>query len=192
MQKRIDSGIRTLAVVGYQQRDKMQGVHSHMGIEDFEKKAKEDLQSVNDLIARITLIKTAIDKSNSVTVVTIGKKEMTIQEVLVEKKFIENKKILLAKLKSLKDSANRSFQACTESVTAKIDKLRESYGSSKDSEKEMIEDICKKTLEVEYPKMVDPCDLSKKIELLEKEIEDFENNVDYALSESNSITYIEV
>lgn len=192
LQKRIDSGIRNLAVIGYQQRNKMQSPHSHMEIADFEKKAKEDLQSVDDLIARITVMKTTIDKSNSVTTVKIGGKEFTIQEVLVEKKHIENKKTLLSKLKSLRNDANSRFQSCTENVTSEIDRLRESLSSSKDSKKDEIEEICEKTLNLKYPKMVDPCNLSDRIETLEKEIEDFENNVDYALSESNSRTYIEV
>lgn len=192
LQKRIDNGIRSLAVVGYQQRNKMQSPHSHMEISDFENNAKRDLQSVEDLINQITIIKTSINKSNSITVVKICGREMTVQEALVEKTLIENKKTLLVRLKSLKDNTNRSFQSCTEAVHAEIDKLRESLSSSKDSKKEDVEDICERTLNLKYPKMVDPCDLSKKIETLEKEIEDFENNVDYALSEINSNTYIEV
>lgn len=192
LQKRIDNKTRGLMVVGYQQYGKMQDPYNHMEISTFEKQAKEELQSVEDLMNRITLIKMAIDKSNSTTVIKICGKEMTIQEVLVEKKFIENKKNLLSKLKSLKERTNRDFQACTERVNAEIDALRQSLSSSKDSNKETIEAVCSNTMELKYPKMVDSCDLSKKIETLEKDIEDFENNVDYALSESNSVTYIEV
>ena len=40
--------------------------------------------------------------------------------------------------------------------------------------------------------MIDPCKLSDKIKALEDEIEEFEANVDFALSESNALTQIEV
>lgn len=191
LQKRIDDKISNLMVVGYQQYGKMQDLYSHMEISAFEKQAKEELQSVEDLMNRITLIKTAIDKSNSTTIVKICGKEMTIQEALVEKKFIENKKDLLSKLKNLKDKANRGFQNCVERVNSEVDELRKSL-VSENSNKETIEAVCSSTMELKYPKMVDPCDLTKRVESLENDIEDFENNIDYALSESNSVTYIEV
>lgn len=192
LQKRINSGIDDLAVVGYQKNDKMQAPHNHMEIEAFQNKARADLASVEDLIARITVVKTAINKSNSVTIVKIGGREMTIEEALVEKKHVEYKKTLLIRLKSQMTDVKRRFEMNTEKVEEEIDELRKSLSTSKDADKDNIDEICKKTLELKYPKMVDPCDLTKKIESLEKEIEDFENNVDYALSESNSQTYIEV
>ena len=41
-------------------------------------------------------------------------------------------------------------------------------------------------------KFVDPLSLETIIKQLESEIEEFESNVDYALSESNSQTFIEI
>lgn len=192
LQKRIDSGVQNLAVVGYQQNNKMQSPNSHMEINAFEEKAKAGLASVEDLIARITLIKTAINKSNSTTIIKVAGREMTIEEALVEKQHILYKKSLLGSLKSQMNDVKRKFEACVTRVNDEIDDLRESLSSSKDADKDNIDEICKRTMELKYPKLVDPCDLTKKIETLEKDIEDFENNVDYALSESNSVTYIEV
>ena len=40
--------------------------------------------------------------------------------------------------------------------------------------------------------MIDPLTLEDKIKELEKEIDEFQKNVDFVLSESNSRTYIEI
>ena len=41
-------------------------------------------------------------------------------------------------------------------------------------------------------KFVDPLSLETLVKQLETEVEDFKNNVDFALSESNSTTFIEI
>ena len=63
-------------------------------------------------------------------------------------------------------------------------------GASKDPEveKKVLESM-EKLYEVNF---VDPISLSDKIQALEKEIQDFNTNVDFALSESNSTTFIDV
>ena len=60
--------------------------------------------------------------------------------------------------------------------------------SKADVEKEACETV-DKLYEV---KMIDPLTLEDKIKELEKEIDEFQKNVDFVLSESNSRTYIEI
>ena len=162
--------------------------------EDFEKNAKAQLQSIESLQKRILEIKTKIQQSNAVTIVKIGSKEMTVLEAIIKKSLIENQKTLLSKLKRQLTTANDSFEQAVSINEGKIVKQLED--ATKNTTVKLdpeIEKQIKISVESLYPiKMIDPCKISEKIKVLEEEIEDFENNVDFALSESNALTLIEV
>jgi uncharacterized small protein (DUF1192 family) len=162
--------------------------------EDFSEKAKAQLQSVEDLQKRIHLIKTKIQQSNAITMVKIGTQEMTVLEAIIKKSLIENQKDLLARLKKQLILANDNFEAATVSNENKIAKQLEDATKNSTVKLDLeVEKQIKASVESLYPiKMIDPCKLSDKIKTLEDEIEEFEANVDFALSESNALTQIEV
>ena len=54
------------------------------------------------------------------------------------------------------------------------------------------EELAQNTRDNESYVILDPLKLLKSIETLEQEIMEFESNVDFVLSESNSITSIEI
>ena len=193
LQKRFDKEVSQLDVISVQHGLTLMK-NSSVKPEDFSEKAKAQLQSVEDLQKRIHLIKTKIQQSNAITVVKIGTQEMTVLEAIIKKGLIENQKDLLARLKKQLILANDNFEAATVSNENKIAKQLEDATKNSTVKLDLeVEKQIKASVESLYPiKMIDPCKLSDKIKALEDEIEEFEANVDFALSESNALTQIEV
>jgi polyhydroxyalkanoate synthesis regulator phasin len=162
--------------------------------DDFKEAAKSQLQKIEALQKRIFEIKTKIQQSNAITVVKIGSREMTVLEALVKKSVLENQRDLLTKLKSALVHANNLHEKAISLNESRVSKQLED--ASKNTSVKLdpeIEKEIKKSVDSLYPiEMIDPCKISEKIMALEEEIEDFENNVDFALSESNALTQIEV
>jgi hypothetical protein len=161
--------------------------------EDFCEEAKAVYQSVCDLEKRIEEIKNKIDFSNFTTKVTVGDKEMTVQEALnIKNNVISLKESRLSYMKSLRTQAQNSFDRALDENKARIEKISSDKSTSTlkagDVEKDAV-DFVEKLYAVE---LVDPIKLDDQIKALEKEIIDFRGNIDYVLSESNSITTIEV
>ena len=193
LQKRFDKEVSQLDVISVQHGLTLMR-NSSVKPEDFSEKAKAQLQSVEALQRRIHLIKTKIQQSNAITVVKIGTQEMTVLEAIIKKSLIENQKDLLARLKKQLILANDNFEAATMSNENKIAKQLEDATKNSTVKLDLeVEKQIKASVESLYPiKMIDPCKLSDKIKALEDEIEEFEANVDFALSESNALTQIEV
>ena len=193
LQKRFEKEVSQLEAISVQHGMTLIK-NSSVKPEDFEKNAKAQLQSIEALQKRILEIKTKIQQSNAVTVVKIGSQEMTVLEAIIKKSLIENQKTLLARLKRQMITANDSFEQAVSVNEGKVVKQLEdaTKNTTVKLDPEMEKQI-KATVETLYPvKMIDPCKISEKIKALEEEIEDFENNVDFALSESNALTLIEV
>ena len=193
LQKRFDKEVSQLDVISVQHGLTLMK-NSSVKPEDFSEKAKAQLQSVEALQRRIHLIKIKIQQSNAITVVKIGTQEMTVLEAIIKKSLIENQKDLLARLKKQLILANDNFEAATVSNENKIAKQLEDATKNSTVKLDLeVEKQIKASVESLYPiKMIDPCKLSDKIKALEDEIEEFEANVDFALSESNALTQIEV
>ena len=193
LQKRFDKEVSQLDVISVQHGLTLMK-NSSVKPEDFSEKAKAQLQSVEDLQKRIHLIKTKIQQSNAITVVKVGTQEMTVLEAIIKKSLIENQKSLLARLKKQLIMANDNFENATMSNENKIAKQLEDATKNSTVKLDLeVEKQIKISVESLYPiKMIDPCKLSDKIKALEDEIEEFEANVDFALSESNALTQIEV
>ena len=169
-----------------------------MDIASFNKQTQEQVDSIKGLMSRAEAIKKAIDKSNFVTKVKIGGEEMTVLEALNKKKSLPLKKELLRRLQSELVSANIEMTSALKRNEERIimmveNEIKSSAAGSKVSKSEE-EDILKKNtkmVENTYPvALQDPCKVQDWIKTLEKEIENFEHEVDYILSESNSITII--
>lgn len=154
--------------------------------EEFKVTAKATFDSVTDLIKRRNEIKKAITLSNAITKTKVGEKEMTVAEAIEMKNSIEYKKDLKRALDVQYSSAINMIQAANEKVEANMDKILESMG--KDANKEFIDNY--RATYSYY--VVDPISIKERIEELSKEIEDFESNVDIALSISNATTIITI
>lgn len=193
LKNRYNSEVNTMMPIAVKRGNKLRGPYSSYKEEDFRKQALATYQSVVALEKRIVSIKAAIDASNFQTKIQVGGKEMTVLEALNMKSFIDLKKTRLSYYKSLMQRARNEYEQALSDNKNRIEKIvTEQTASSSvkdpDIEKKTIESI-ESLYKVDF---IDPLELEEKIKGLETEIQDFENNVDYALSESNSTTYIEV
>lgn len=164
--------------------------------EEFIEKSKSQLQSIQDKINRRQKIKSAIVKSNAQTLVKIGGKSLTVAEAIERKDSIKYEKNLLIKLKSDFLRSADEVESKNVEMTEKLDHhLTAQYGI-KDSQSQIsseeikaVSDLFKKRNEWF---LIAPDNMSKVIEEIEQNIDAFEAEVDYTLSESNSQTIIEI
>ena len=78
--------------------------------------------------------------------------------------------------------------------SAKVESIVHDQLTNKDVTKkaDVEKEACETVDKLYEVKMIDPLTLEDKIKELEKEIDEFQKNVDFVLSESNSRTYIEI
>jgi len=161
---------------------------------DFKTSAESKYQSVVDLISRKGLIKSAIVNANGITNVTVGEKTMTIADAINLKAAIKFKKELASKLKAIHNGAVGQMNKNNEIVNQNLEILLQNL-FGKESTKVDVKDL--DAVRVPYLDanafhLYNPLDIDKKVEVLEKEVSDFEMEVDAALSEINATTFIEV
>lgn len=162
--------------------------------EDFINNSKSKFQSVKDLIIQRNRIKSGVIKSNAITTITIGNNVMTIAEALDRKISIQYEKELLNSLISQYNEVNNNIQRQMYDFEQRLDKRIESDLGNKDrnTNAKEVEEITNNFTKRYKPNMLDPIEILKEIELLQKEIEEFEMNIDFKLSESNASTRITI
>lgn len=165
-----------------------------MEIQDFKDKViKSDYDKVQGLLERRQKIKSAIVKSNAVTEVEIAGNIMVVAEAIDRKNSIENDKYFLSKLKQQYANALQNIERNNSTLTQKADEQINTLYQNKDNvDPNKIKSLKDDYIEENTFDLIDPLNIKEKIEKLEKEIEDFELEVDFKLSESNSLTMIEI
>lgn len=162
-------------------------------IEDFEKSVINDYKGLQDLLAVRDELKAKIVKSNAETIVKIGHVSMTVAEAIERKRTICFKQALLNKLCAQHTSAQLLLAKEEKSLEDKLENARAPYiQRDKAPDAEQIKTVEAPIRMMNTPSVVDPLELASKIRSLEEEIEDFLSNVDFALSESNAKTEIEI
>jgi transcriptional regulatory protein LevR len=132
-------------------------------------------------------------QSNAVTEVKIGEETMTVAEAIERKSSIEYHKALLQTMRHQLHYVQTRVQELEEETRDRLDRLLESkLGKEGKTREEDLKAITKNFEEKNMPKIIDPLNLQKQIEDLDEYIDNFENEVDLVLSESNAQTEIEV
>ena len=161
--------------------------------EKFAKTVRAEYQSFSDLVKRRDTIKRAVVKANAGTRVKVGPWEGTVAEAIEYKTSIAYKKRLLDVMRSQLLTARDQFKDQQESVDVRLEKLLHSeLGKDVKTSPETITALTNSFRENNKVELVDPLDLSERTRELEEEIESFETNVDWVLSETNGKTLIEV
>ena len=191
--KAIDDVTYVLAVK--HSAEKIQGVP----VADFKENIKSGYQKVQSLMARRDAMKRAVVLSNANTRVTVGDKEYTVAEAIEMKNHgMEYKKYLRTKLVSQQRTAQANLDANSGET---LEKKHEQYvifvigAQTKDSkmsfDSEAMKALRKTYIENNTYDLIDPLGVTKIMESLIDEINEFETAVDAALSVSNSLTVIE-
>jgi len=168
-------------------------------VQNFKDDMRSGYQKVTDLIARRDAMKRAVVLSNATTKVTIGGKEMSIAEAIEMKNHgMEFKSMLLRQMNSAYVTAQNELNR---NGGEALEKKAEQYvlaviaAQPKDSKMsvdgEAMKALRKTYIENNTYDLVDPMDIAKIIEALDSEINEFNAEVDAALSCSNALTVIE-
>jgi hypothetical protein len=181
--KKISKKITGAKFIGVKKGDKI--------LDGFEpESAKEDLQSIEDLISYRFKLKNAIHESNQKTKLTIAGKEYTVAQAIEFKEVVLYKTHLLAKLKAQLDNIRDDVNYENEKVQARLDEQVSKLFEK--PTKEEVETFSKSFLKANEYSLVDPIEIDKKIKEYEEEIDNFLTEVDFRLSTSNATTFIEV
>lgn len=151
-------------------------------------------QQMRDLKKRFDTIKSAIIMSNANTTLLIGSKEYTVAEAIARKNNISIDKQMLLQMKNQRKLQQEMVDSQNQQASARLQRLLE-QNFGKDNTKTDPTTL-KQTEDAFWVNnrwtLIDPLNLTSQIERLEEEIDEFEKNVDFALSESNSINKIRI
>jgi hypothetical protein len=157
------------------------------------KETESALQSFNDLVKRRDAIKRAIILSNAQTKVKIGAFEGTVAEAIEYKTSIRFRRELLDGMKSALQNKREEFERKKAEVDGRLERLLQSeLGKDVKTNPETITALTNSFRENNKVELVDPLDLAVKIQSLEDELDSFETNVDWVLSQANATTMIDV
>lgn len=158
------------------------------------KEIQSSYDTVIDLISRRQLLKKVLNEKNACTNVTIGSETMTISETIDRKNTILQKGQFLSAMKRAYMQTEDTIQRLEDQITQKIDQnfMQLSQSKSVNRNTDEYKSIEKMIREKESFNIVDPLKLKNKIDALEKEIDEFDMNVDFALSEINASTFVDV
>lgn len=170
-----------------------------MTVANFKEKMRSGYQKVTDLIARRDAMKRAVVLSNATTKVRVGDNEYTVAEAIEMKNHgMEFRSALLRQMNSAYVSAQNEL---TRNSGETLEKKAEQYvlaviaAQPKDSkmsvDSEAMKALRKTYIENNTYDLVDPLDVAKIMETLDAEINEFNAEVDAALSTSNALNVIE-
>lgn len=168
-------------------------------VEKFKENMKSGYQKVVDLIARRDAMKRAVVLSNASTKVKIGENEYTVAEAIEMKNHgMEFRKGLLNRItRAYNEAQNELNRNGGEALEKKAEQyvLAVIAAQPKDSKMSVDGDAMKalrKTyIENNTYDMLDPLNVTKIMEELDAEINEFEAEIDAALSVSNALTVVE-
>lgn len=170
-----------------------------MTVDNFKDKMRSGYQKATNLIVRRDAMKRAVVLSNAATKVKIGDNEYTVAEAIEMKNHgMEFKSDLLRQMNSAYTAAQNEL---VRNGGEALEKKAEQYvlaviaAQPKDS-KMSVDSEAMKTLRQTYIDnntydLVDPMNIAKVMEKLDAEINEFNAEVDAALSCSNALTVIE-
>jgi len=172
--------------------EKINGV----SVDEFKKQIQGNWDKVSDLIRRRNAIKKAVVLSNATVKVKVGDEEFTVAEAIEMKNSgMEYKKILVNMLNKQYTQAiqttekenGETLQQKAESYVIGLYGSKEGKTNIEEIEKTRKEFVTNNTFE-----LIDPLKIREKIDVLEKEISEFESEIDAALSVSNAITELTI
>ena len=189
---RIEKQTTELVPTGIYQKGKL--IARYITEAEFEAVATGRFQSITDLIARKSAIKSAIVQSNGYTRVTVAGKEMTVADAINQKGAVKFKTALIEKLKSSFRASLAAMNKENAVVEQNVQRILEAtFGkenvtvSAKDMDAVRVPYI-----EANEFHLFDPLNVEKTAEAMEKDVAEFEAEVDAVLSESNAVTFITV
>lgn len=157
--------------------------------DEYRNAIRSSLQQVNDLIEYRNKLKASIVASNATTSVQVGKRTMTVAEAIERKNSIAYTKTLQSRLNTAIENTQQKVERENQGLSNKADSHLAQFPNM---EPEQLRSMREAFLENNTVYFLTDDNVYKMNEKLEKEIDDFVNNVDVALSVSNATTEITV
>jgi len=177
-------------VVGNDHKCKLSGKE----INELKADAQAGIQKIQALMKNRNTLKAAIAQANAVTKITVNGKEYTIVQAIERKQGIENEKMLLDALEEQVAEVQNDVARINSRAQEKANQIIEAQVGSdaKNKKTDEIESLYDLVYNKNRALIVDPTDIDALIKYMRDEIDDFEQNVDVALSIANAKTEIEV
>ena len=188
LEKRIDKVNDSLIPLGYKMKSSSTEYSTRLSVDDFNKKAQSSFEKSTALIHNYNKICQAITLSNSRTEIEVNGQKMTVSDAINRKNNIDKEEQLLNVLKKNYKKVLDEVKHRNDVLEEKIDTLREIDIKEK-IERQSSYEIMR---ESESWEMVDPLNILKIIDNMEKDIMEFKSEVDFVLSTSNAQTIIEI
>ena len=153
---------------------------------------RSQMQKIKDLRNNKTLLKNALMKANATTKVTIADKEYTILEALNKKQDIQTEKYLIGVLKHSLSNSVSKVNNLQEQIEDRIEKTINSKSASSGNQSKDYVQVVRDSYSDQIPKLVNADVIEKLIIEKENAVSEFLAEVDFALSEINAITKINV
>jgi hypothetical protein len=151
------------------------------------------VQGLQKLIENRAQIKNAISLANAQVLIEVGQYRLTIAAALAMKEGIDAQKMALDKAqrdyRNIKGIVNRANE---EAGNKLANLLEQNFGKDKRADANDYEAIAGPFNKANVSQVVDEETLIKNLELYELMIEDFESEVDFALSEANAQVKIKI
>jgi len=151
------------------------------------------VQGLQQLILNRAEIKNAISLANAQVVIEVGQYRLTIAAALAMKEGLDAQKLALEKAKkdyrTIKGLVNRNNEEADSKLSAI---LEQNFGKDKRADSNDFDAIAVPFNKANLSIVVDEENLIKNLEVYETMIEDFESEVDFALSEANAQVKIKI
>ncbi|SOC27586.1 hypothetical protein SAMN05880501_1246 [Ureibacillus xyleni] len=163
-------------------------------VEEYKKQMQASYDKVIGLINYRNRLKTAVVQSNAKTIVTVAGEEMSVAQAIERKDSVHYEEGLFHTIQN-------QYRLAVAKVASENDKLPEKLetylvnilgGKEKQTNKEEVEMHTKTFMNRNEYELVEPFNTVQIVEKLESYINEFKNEVDAVLSESNATTFIEV
>jgi len=149
---------------------------------------------INDLIRRRKQIKSRIIASNAATTVVIGKQTMTVAEAIERKQSINLETGFHVAMRQQLLNATKTVDVLTTKLNEDIEKgITAAFGSDKTKvTPELYNSVADPRRKEFEPALLDPLNLTKCLDDMAATLQQFIDEVDFVLSESNALTKIAV
>lgn len=172
--------------------EKINGV----SVDEFKKQIQGNWDKVSDLIKRRNAIKKAVVLSNATIKVKVGNDEYTVAEAIEMKNSgMQYKKTLMSVLNEQYVNAIRITEKENgETLQQKVENYVIGLYGSKEGKTAIdeIENTKKQFITNNTFELIDPIKVREKVDMFEKEISEFESEIDAALSVSNALTELTI
>lgn len=194
LDSRLYKRLQDFTIVGSKKNSETRVSETREQVGEFSTNAKAKLDSVQDLLKRQRELKHAIMESNAKTKIVVAGVEYTVMTAIDRKRTINAEKTVLANMIDSLSKAERKVAMENKRVEEYLERqvLTMAGGDLSNKKADFVVAFEKSYRDDNEWQLVDPLELRKLIEKMEKEIEEFELEIDTALTVSNAITTITI